>query len=56
MKMLFNVKYGNGKEPRSVEFEELKELLAFIMGCDCSILIRPNWQSKAWDIEVRHKE
>ena len=50
--MLFNIT-KDGKESRTVEFEELKELLAFIMACDCPVLITPNWQSKIWNLEVK---
>lgn len=49
--MLFNIK-KDGEVSRTVEFEELKELLGFIMGCGCPVRITPDWQSKAWDLEV----
>lgn len=50
--MKFNIK-REGKKDRSVEFKELEELMAFIMGCDCPVLIIPDWQSKSWDMEVK---
>ena len=50
--MMFTVKQ-EGETDRSVEFEELKELLAFIMGADCPVKITPDWQSKSWEMELR---
>jgi hypothetical protein len=49
--MMFTIKQKDEKD-RSVEFEKLEELLAFIMGADCSVTITPDWQSKSWDLEL----
>lgn len=53
--MLFNIKQ-EGEPDRSVEFKELEELMAFIMGCGCPVLITPSWQSMAWQLEVKKKD
>ena len=52
--MMFNVKQ-EGEPDRSVEFDKLYELMAFIMGADCSVTITPDWQSKSWDMELNKK-
>lgn len=57
--MQFNVRRrieGVLQAAKSVEFERLEELMAFIMGCDKPVLIVPDWQSKAWDMLVVEKD
>jgi len=49
--MLFNVK-RTGKKEKTVEFKELEELMAFIMGCDSPVKIIPDWQNRTWDMVV----
>lgn len=49
--MQFNVKI-KGKKDRLVEFKEIEELTAFMMGVGSPVKITPDWQSRAWDLEV----
>lgn len=51
--MQFNIKYEDKRKSRSIDFEDLKALMAFIMGCDCPVLLTPNWQSNVWDLELK---
>ena len=53
--VFFTIK-SKDKPDRTVEFEYLEELLAFIMGCDKPVLITPNWQSRAWVLEVKEHD
>lgn len=49
--MQFNIK-RKGQKERLVEFKEIEEIMAFIMGLDAPVKITPDWQSRAWDLEV----
>lgn len=53
--MQFNVKFKDKKD-RVIEFIEIEELIAFIMGCDTPVKIIPDWSSPTWDMEVMNSE